>query len=278
MRLVKIFTSVLALALLFSMAGSVLAASPEDNPGKGPPDLEKVVLVHHAKDFPVGNPHGTPPGQDGDKPNGGKNEGGKLWYDYSRLHWGSMPVEYYVTNADSLSEGFLAAIQGSFAVWDNASEPYAVSYLGTTEVLPDTEVWNDELGAYIPDMLNVVGWKDLGSSDTIGVTYYWYNVYTKELVDVDTALNSNSAYAWWQNSITSDPDKASWTEGQTAAYDVDVQNIMTHEAGHWLLLGDLYQKPAGGQTMYGITAEFELKKRSLESGDEAGIQVIYPNP
>ena len=278
MRIVKILTYLLVVALLLSLAGSVLAASPEDNPGKGPPDLEKIVLIHHAKDFPAGNPHGTPPGQDGDKPGGGKKEGGKLWYKYSGLHWGSMPVEYYVTNVDILPDGFLAAIQESFAGWDNASEPYAVDYLGTTEVLPDTLVWDEELGGYIPDLVNVVGWKDLGASDTIAITYMWYNVYTKELVDVDTALNSNSSYTWWQNSVIGDPDKASWTEGQSAAYDVDVQNIMTHEAGHWLVLDDLKQKPAGNQTMYGISAELELKKRSLESGDEAGIQEIYPNP
>jgi len=42
-------------------------------------------------------------------------------------------------------------------------------------------------------------------------------------------------------------------------------------------LGDLYNKPASTQTMYGISPEFELQKRSLESGDEAGIQAIYPD-
>jgi hypothetical protein len=278
MHIARIFASIFAAALLFSMAGSVFAASPEDNPSNGPPDLVKIVLVHHAKDFYAGNPHGTPPGQDGDKPNGGKKGSEKLWYDYSGLHWGNMPVEYYVTNAGSLPAGFLDAVQASFTAWDSASGPYAVSYMGPTTVLPDTEVWDDAIGKYIPDMVNVVGWKDLGDSDAIGVTYYWYNTYTKELVDVDTALNSNSAYYWWQNLIVGDPDTAVWMEDKSDVYDVDVQNIMTHEAGHWLLLGDLYQKPAGNQTMYGISAEFELKKRSLESGDEAGIQVIYPNP
>jgi len=278
MRMAKIFTLLLAVVLLLSLAGSVLAAPPEDNPGKGPPDLEKVVLIHRAEDFPAGNPHGTPPGQDKNKPGGGKKEDGKLWYKYSGLQWGSMPVGYHVTNADSLPGGFLDAIWDSFAVWDLASEPYTVNYIGSTNVLPDTVVWDGELGDYVPDLVNVVGWKDLGASDAIAVTYIWYNVYTKELVDVDTALNSNSVYHWWQNSVTGDPDKASWTEGQSSAYDVDVQNIMTHEAGHWLVLDDLYQKPAGQQTMYGISAELELKKQSLENGDEAGIQEIYPNP
>ena len=78
--------------------------------------------------------------------------------------------------------------------------------------------------------------------------------------------------------MSADPDEANWPNTQKSeAYDVDVQNIMTHEAGHWLLLEDLYNKPANDQTMYGRSAEFDLQKRSLESGDEAGIQEIYPD-
>ena len=278
MKVAKILAPLLVVVLLISLAGSVLAASPEDNSGKGPPNLEKITLIHHAKDFPAGNPHGTPPGQDEDKLSAGNKGERRLWYKYSGLHWGSMPIEYYITNADGLPGGFLAAIWDSFTIWDLVSEPYTANYIDSTDILPNTLVWNEELNDYVPDLVNVVGWKDLGASDAIGITYMWYNIHTKELVDVDTALNSNSVYTWWQNSVSGDPDEAGWMEGQSYAYDVDVQNIMTHEAGHWLVLDDLYQKPAGQQTMYGISAELELKKRSLENGDEAGIQEIYPNP
>ncbi len=187
-----------------------------------------------------------------------------------------MPVKYRVTDIpeNNMSAELLTAIQNSFGVWDDASETYAVNYLGGIDVLPDTLIYDEVLDDYFPDMVNVVGWKDLGASDTIGVTYIWVDLGTMELVDVDTALNSNSVYHWWQNG-----GEISWTEGSDPdAYDVDFQNIMTHEAGHWLCLDDLYQKPAGQQTMYGISAEFELKKRSLESGDIAGIQEIYPDP
>ncbi|MBA7545353.1 hypothetical protein ES705_37719 [subsurface metagenome] len=102
---------------------------------------------------------------------------------------------------------------------------------------------------------------------------------TKEIVEVDMALNSAPTFAWHQKDIAGEnPNEAVWKEGTPDAYNVDVQNIVTHEAGHWLLLGDLYNNPANDQTMYGRSAEFELQKRSLESGDEAGIQEIYPNP
>ncbi|MFC1909987.1 hypothetical protein ACFLXC_01680 [Chloroflexota bacterium] len=62
----------------------------------------------------------------------------------------------------------------------------------------------------------------------------------------------------------------------TGGFDVDIQNIMTHEAGHWLMLEDLDNSGAAEQTMYYQAADGELKKRSLEEGDIAGIQMIYP--
>ena len=127
-----------------------------------------------------------------------------------------------------------------------------------------------------------MGWKNLAGkyAGAIGVTYIWS--YQNILVEVDTALNSSSQFHWWQTADISDPDANAWPVGQaSSAYDVDVQNIMTHEAGHWLVLGDLYEDNPRFvtsdlyETMYGFASEFELQKRSLESGDEAGIQTIY---
>lgn len=62
---------------------------------------------------------------------------------------------------------------------------------------------------------------------------------------------------------------------ETTAYDVNVQNVMTHEAGHWLVLNDLHDDVASEQTMYGISSDRELKGRNLESGDIAGLGKIY---
>jgi hypothetical protein len=268
-----LFAGIVIIALLLSLAGIAGAAPPPDNPGKGPPNLDKIVFVHYPKGVLAKG--GIPGAPEGKKDNGDS----KLWYKYSGLHWGSMPVDYYVTDNEFLTDEFLEAIQDSFATWDLASEPFTVDYMGTTDVLPDTRDL-DEFDREIPDFINVVGWKYVDDPNAIAVTYMWYNTLTMELVDVDTALNSSSLFIWWQNSVSGDPDIASWTAGETPYpyYDVDVQNIMTHEAGHWLVLDDLRQKPAGEQTMYGRSTEFELQKRSLESGDEAGIQVIYPNP
>ncbi len=93
-----------------------------------------------------------------------------------------------------------------------------------------------------------MGWANLSVDypDAIGVIVVWYLLGINPIVNCDTALNTDAFFAWTQaNPTNSDnellPDLSGW--------DVDVQNIVVHEV---------------------------LQKRSLENGDEAGIQEIYP--
>jgi hypothetical protein len=121
----------------------------------------------------------------------------------------------------------------------------------------------------------VVGWAALNDPGAIAVTIIWANTRTKIVVDIDTIFNLDSGLAWTQATLKDDPDDAVLPTN-TGAYDNDVQNIMTHEAGHWLVLNDLYTDAASEQTMYGYAGDGEVKKRSLESGDMAGVLKIYP--
>lgn len=56
----------------------------------------------------------------------------------------------------------------------------------------------------------------------------------------------------------------------------DVQAVATHEFGHWLDLLDLYDSSSSETTMYYQISPGEIKKRSLDSDDIAGIRAIYP--
>jgi len=56
---------------------------------------------------------------------------------------------------------------------------------------------------------------------------------------------------------------------------MDVQNIMTHEFGHWTGLADLYNDADYWLTMYGYGNFGETYKRTLGLGDILGLQKVY---
>ncbi|MGI2336098.1 MAG: hypothetical protein ACRKGH_05585 [Dehalogenimonas sp.] len=261
-RMAKLtFSILIILAVLALSTGSVFVAATTDNPSKGPPTLDRVIFVHYPKDVPAkgGNP-GKPPPDSGDTT--------KEWYKYSGIHWNAtnIPVTYKV-NISGYSNDFLAGVQAAFQAWE-ADDQSSIDfeYYGSFTGLPSSF-----LGGGAANGINEVGWVDISRqySNAIAVTMIWYNPLTKEITEVDMAMNS--VLPWAQSTISGDPDQASGVSGR-----YDVQNIATHEVGHWLMLGDLYNKPTMTQTMYGYGSLGEVSKRSLESGDLAGLRAIYP--
>lgn len=70
-------------------------------------------------------------------------------------------------------------------------------------------------------------------------------------------------------------DDFEWGDASVDSLLMDIQNIATHEFGHWAGMGDLYEIGAGEETMYGYSAEGETKKRDLYYGDITGITDLY---
>jgi hypothetical protein len=159
-------------------------------------------------------------------------------YIYTGLHWPSGNVGYYVNVAGGPS-GALSAVQAGFEVWNTAGAAFSFAYGGGE----NTVRW---------------GYYGDGPGGVLAVTYVWASshvVYSCETV-FDTA--------------------ESWgTDGSASKY--DVQDVAAHEAGHWLVLDDLYAHEYSEMTMYGYASRGETKKRILEWGDIAGIQFIYPS-
>ena len=176
-----------------------------------------------------------------DKSAGGEE---KPWYKYSGVHWPeeALPVPYVVDNELDFS-----VITDSFETCDaeTAEEIFGTGTQGSVE-------------AGHLDEVNALSFGDYPDESAIAVTYIWYWSDTDEIVEVDTLFDTD--FAW---SISGESDK------------MDLQNIATHEFGHWLTLDDLYMKPAKRQTMYGYGSYGETIKRTLESGDIAGIEAIY---
>jgi hypothetical protein len=88
-------------------------------------------------------------------------------------------------------------------------------------------------------------------------TGVWYQPSTGKILDADMALNGHQ-YTW---GIDGAPEV------------VDIQSIVTHEAGHVLGLGESTDVAA---TMYGYAAVGEISKRDLELDDIEGLCSLYP--
>ena len=148
-----------------------------------------------------------------------------------------------------------AAVTSAFDTW-SAADPQKIFVNGGSTTVKAAKF----------DGTNAILWKRLSPS-TIGVTYVWYYTATGEVAEVDTAFNSRYPWAIFSSSggeCQSTPD----------AY--DVQDIATHEFGHWVGLDDLYSDADKDLTMYGFGAGGELKKRTLGTGDADGANVVAP--
>lgn len=221
------------------MAGLVLFSSGATAAKPAPQEIDKVVFVHYPQpqgNVPYWSPVKAPTPTDQD-----------TTYKYTGIHWANPYVEYAVNLGAPAGAG--DAIAASFDTWQIA--PGNITF---------TRLEDTELSGSILDGNNVISWEDISADypNAIAVTIIWYYRGIKEIVDVDTIMNSDDPWS---------------VLGDTTAY--DVQNIMTHEAGHWLMLLDLYQWRTQKLTMYGYGDLGELQKRTLGLGDKLGIDRIY---
>jgi hypothetical protein len=247
------FAVIIAILLL---SAPVMSAAPGENQGKGP--IDKITFVHYPKSEAAKS--------------GGSEPGGtgvlSSTYKYTGVRWpgNNVTVNYIVnTKVNGIAESsFSKAIQNAFTTWDDAGK--GITFSGTSS--------DSQAGTL--DTQNVVSWGPISSSNAIAVTYIWYFRNTKEIFETDTIMNS--AFAWSYTPPEMDtknptPYADPLNTGNTGSF--DVCNIMTHEAGHWLMLGDLYNTRDSYLTMYGYGSPGEIKKDTLGYGDTLGIQKAY---
>jgi hypothetical protein len=168
-----------------------------------------------------------------------------LW-SYSGIHWRTDICPLYYINT-GLPTDWRTANNAGATAWSNAGSMFGIYSGGTTSRTAPTQ-----------DGVSVVYRTNMGGGGTLARTTVWYNTSTKLISECDMVYNTYYPFA---------------TNGGSGYY--DVQNIGTHELGHFLMLNDLYTSDAIEQTMYGYASKGETKKRSLESGDKAGIKYIY---
>ena len=109
-------------------------------------------------------------------------------------------------------------------------------------------------------------WKTL-PSNVVALTYIWTDN-NGRLAGADTIFNKR--YSWSYTNYTGKNDCGGLKSG------FDIKNIATHEFGHWMGLGDLYNASSKDLTMYGYASRGELKKDTLGLGDINGVRAVWP--
>jgi len=221
--------------------------------------VEGYLIVHPREGY--GKPGGTPG-------NGKKDKGPVASSCYSYLaksaRW--TEIEPWVVNAVNsygMSHGSVFSIlTDGIAKWEDAADGIvgngvAIDILGEG-ALTSAALVADESST---DGLNEVYFAPLDQG-TIGVTIVW-GVFggppqARKLVEWDQVYNAN--YPW----------------SDTGASDaMDFDNIATHELGHSVGMGDLYEAACASETMYGYSDYGETDKRDLNTGDIAGVSGLY---
>lgn len=239
-RIVAIFV---AIALLLGLSSVVLAAEPAKKPIT-PPQLKEITFIHYAAK--PGKPQPPPVDNTAYKLLGVKLPG---------------TVSYYV-NPSGATAGALTEIEVAFETWDRV----------TGAELFNSALQTTALGLS-KDGQSTVSWVGIAPSTIIAMTRLWYwddnDPNTLDPIE-EFDIVFNALLKWGI-----DPDDVGPLKLKSA---YDVHNIATHEAGHVVGLGDLYEDAYRELTMYGYSAKSETIKISLEAGDITGAQKLYGAP
>lgn len=149
--------------------------------------------------------------------------------------------------------------QAAFDTWRNAAceaDPFSVQQLpGTTSGAPLDFVY-DVPNEFVVSALTAAEWRaEMLDDNAIAMTQLWYNADTGEIYDVDVLLNLGQG----------DFGDCS---AACASGTIDLQNTLTHEAGHVLGLG---HTPVLGATMVTDARPGVTFMRSLETDDVLGL-------
>lgn len=118
-------------------------------------------------------------------------------------------------------------------------------------------------GGNVNSIMFVTDWADRRHDPSaFAVTTVWHRRSTGEILDVDMEINERRG-----------PYGICPPEGCAGGRTVDLENVLTHELGHYLGLAHTTDPEA---TMFASAVAGETLKRDLSPDDEAGICAAYP--
>jgi hypothetical protein len=157
----------------------------------------------------------------------------------------------YTENEEGInSVDFVSAISDAADEWDSHTSAGLVSEITEVSSRSTSVSLNGE---------NAVFFGDYSQENVIAVASYWYNRATREIVECDIMFDTDFQ----------------WGDAKVDSSLMDLQNIATHELGHFFNLADIYDNSKDYLTMFGYSGEGDIEKRSLAAGDIAGIRKVF---
>lgn len=189
-------------------------------------------------------------------------------YDFlaSGAKWKSVePWVVNPTNTRGLASDFVFNnLSNGIIKWEDATDG-TIGNLAGSQILGDGTLSAETLLAdtVSPDGKNEVYFANVDDANAIAITIVW-GVFggptrSRILTEWDQVYDDTD-YDW---SATGEAGK------------MDFESIATHELGHSVGMGDLYNSVCGAETMYGYASTGEINKRDLNSGDITGINSMY---
>lgn len=216
--------------------------------------VEGIAFIHYKKEFSH-----TP------KHNGGAATTSCYAFLAKGAKWKSVePWLVNPTNSRGIDEAYIASnITGDIFKWEDAADGAVNGILGANILGGGTTTFSPLTAENTaPDGLNEVYFADVSSTGAIAVTIVWGRfsgpVSQRRLVEWDMIIDDVD-FDWSQ---TGEPGK------------MDFENIITHELGHAVGMGHPVDTCAE-ETMFRFADFGEIKKQSLNSGDIAGINILY---
>jgi len=270
----KLGLGILIALTVLALSGVAVAISNQGAEKSKAPDLEKIEFIHWKKDFakpPCDNDGICEPklGENAscaDCKNGEEEPPTATCYAFlgqygkTLLKWGKLPVSYVINpaNPQGLDADFVtSAVFNSAETWDEATNK---ELMNNAYTVTSTATYG------VQDYQNAITFGNYPTAGVIAVTTVWYNPATKTIVEFDVMFDTD--WAWGDLGNTESPP----VEGAT---EMDLQNIATHELGHGIGLGDVYETACSAVTMYGYSDYGETQKRTLETPDITGLQTLY---